>query len=717
MKIFFVLHHGNMPLGHIAMVVLLRILHMNDTQSQTESLLDIVAGIKQRTIMLPEFQRDFRWELPQTYDLFDSLIRDIFIGTVIYGKPSFEMTLREIDTRPRKGKGANAPLVTHYYSAQQITTKSQTQNLRIVLDGQQRLTSLYRAITGEGNDSVFVILHEGIDLESVSQKSLEELVDRIAGEESRTAISVKLSLAYLSETDSSIEPEDQYQWFADTVYGRDVIQTADLDFQKKAERAYRRILTKLTDLFKQQKMVAFYLLDMSLDKFCLFFERSNSRGIQLNFTDILAAKLYHGFNLRAKIEEFESQAKIKVNREIIIRAIAYIVGSSRGRSPEIDKKYILETLNADDFNTYWDEVCRLYRECLGYLTNQHYILSQDWMPFENMVIPLMMFLRQIKSFDRMNEQQRSFLEFWYWASIFANRYSSASNATIIIDCKVLIQVAHGERIDNRSYFMRLRSLVTESLDLLSYTKKTSSIYRGILNLINYAAKGLRDWSNAQILDVSMRLEDHHIYPRGYITSKPELDIDHNEAEQLVDCVVNRTLIPKIKNITIGKKAPYTYLADLATQNSQLSLSLATHLLPKDFDSEPTWNTCFKLFLEERAQALFALIDKYVIEPLPDMIHQHAVVGEATEQPSEGRKPRFNDMVQAKKVVPGDQLYTKKYPQRRATVVDGETVEYDGVRYPINVWGEKVTGWSSINIYDSVILERTGKPLRSLREEG
>ena len=76
---------------------------MNDTQSYSESLLGIVHGIESRTIMLPEFQRDFRWELEQTYDLFDSLIRDIFVGTIIYGKPAFALTLREIDKRPRRG--------------------------------------------------------------------------------------------------------------------------------------------------------------------------------------------------------------------------------------------------------------------------------------------------------------------------------------------------------------------------------------------------------------------------------------------------------------------------------------------------------------------------------------------------------------------------------------------------------------------------------------
>src|SRR4051812_21582491 len=133
---------------------------MNDTQSQTESLLDIIKGIDSRTIMLPEFQRDFRWEMPQTYDLFDSLIRDIFIGTIIYGKPAFSLALREIDIRPRKGKDSNAPLKIVLYSESEIKQRTLTQNLRIVLDGQQRITSIYRAITGR--DGVYLILKQNL---------------------------------------------------------------------------------------------------------------------------------------------------------------------------------------------------------------------------------------------------------------------------------------------------------------------------------------------------------------------------------------------------------------------------------------------------------------------------------------------------------------------------------------------------------------------------
>jgi uncharacterized protein with ParB-like and HNH nuclease domain len=167
---------------------------MNDTQSQTESLLEIVRSIDKKSMMLPEFQRDFRWELDQTYDLFDSLIHEIFIGTLIYGKPSFGMTVREIDMRPRKGKGNTTELKTYNFDTDEISIKAQTQNFRIVLDGQQRITSLYRAIVGP--DTVYVLLHDHVltlDVETIRTLSLDEIVREVTGEENSQAISVRLS--------------------------------------------------------------------------------------------------------------------------------------------------------------------------------------------------------------------------------------------------------------------------------------------------------------------------------------------------------------------------------------------------------------------------------------------------------------------------------------------------------------------------------------------
>ena len=64
----------------------------------------------------------------------------------IEDKAFFGMTLRQIDDRPRKGKGSRGPLKMRHYPKDELTAKSQTQNLRIILDGQQRITALWRSL-------------------------------------------------------------------------------------------------------------------------------------------------------------------------------------------------------------------------------------------------------------------------------------------------------------------------------------------------------------------------------------------------------------------------------------------------------------------------------------------------------------------------------------------------------------------------------------------
>lgn len=598
---------------------------MNENQSQTESLLDIIRSIQDETLLLPEFQRDFRWEMDQTYDLFDSLIREIFIGTIIYGKPGFEMTLRQIDDRPRKGQGSRAKLRMRHYGKDEIVNKSRTQNLRIILDGQQRITSIYRALTGV--DSVYLILRNDLKPEDLIEKPLEEILADVRGEESEEAVSVRLSDAYRTEAES-MDDEDLDVLFAESSYALPIPQ--DSPQWKPLAKVYRRASKKLSDLYKKQKLVTFHLLDMTLNKFCLFFERSNSRGIQLNFTDILAAKLYHRFNLRKKIEEFEGQYNLKLNRETIIRTIAYLTAIEKGKPISIDKKAILEQLEPEDFDRHWDRVTECYKLSLDYLVTQHFVLNSNWLPSENMIVPLIVFVSQVKAFDRINEEQRKFLEFWFWSCVFSNRYSTSSNEVIIADSQALSQIAQNKRIERRDYFTRLRSLVTDPEDLFSYTKRTSSIYRGVLNLIGYAIQGLRDWRSTQKIDADKDLDDHHIYPRAYIASDPILDIEAGEAGQLVDCVVNRTLIPKNLNITIGKRPPQSYLGDLKKLNPKLEESLQDHLVPPEMVADPMWNGKFRYFLDARGRAIMGLIERYVIEPAKEMEAKHLAAPEISE---------------------------------------------------------------------------------------
>ena len=137
------------------------------TNFDTESIIGIIDMIDSRNIALPEFQRDFVWDISRTYDLFDSFVKNVFVGSIIYGIPSFSLTVREIDDRPRSGIGSRRKLKNVFLSQNEIKTKVQVNNFKLVLDGQQRITSIYRAL--KGIDDVWIIMKNNDELDESIQ--------------------------------------------------------------------------------------------------------------------------------------------------------------------------------------------------------------------------------------------------------------------------------------------------------------------------------------------------------------------------------------------------------------------------------------------------------------------------------------------------------------------------------------------------------------------
>lgn len=133
---------------------------------RTQSIKNVVADIDAGFVSLPEFQRDFVWEISKTYDLFDSIVKDIFVGAIIYGIPSFEIAVRAIDCRPKAQKGKRRPrLEIKTVTKEQILQRQKLNQseFRLLLDGQQRTTALYRAI--KGIDPVWFVAKEEADIE------------------------------------------------------------------------------------------------------------------------------------------------------------------------------------------------------------------------------------------------------------------------------------------------------------------------------------------------------------------------------------------------------------------------------------------------------------------------------------------------------------------------------------------------------------------------
>lgn len=585
-----------------------------DNSQKTESIADLCKEIDNGTLVLPEFQRDFVWEEGKTYELFDSLARDIFIGSIIYGIPSFEITVRELDVRPRKGKGSRTRIKTQSFTKETIESKVQVSGFRLVLDGQQRITSMYRAL--KGIDPVWFIMKPEGKLpegKSVKDCSIEELLDEFTGSQPLNRLSIQLADVRAIMNGDETESEWRAKYFEPLKF----VDGKPAEEREEMFRSYLQLYKKLQDLLKSEKLLSYYLLNTTSEKFSLFFERSNSKGIQLNFIDILAAKLYSGFNLRKHIEAFEDEHKQSgpLNREVIVRAMAYIVSEGR----DLDRKYILDKLTAANFTDHWTRLTTSYVRCLEFLTKNHFILTPAWMPYPNMLIPLMLFHQKIGGdFSQMTETQNEFIRYWYWAAIFSEHYSGSSNERIIMDSRALGRISENKAITDRRFFASLRCKITGPEDFLSLQKNVGALYAGILNLLNYDVNGLVDWMNTNKLTPANRLEDHHVFPRGYLEDTFKED---SEEVATIDSVANRALIPKITNIKIGKKAPGTYLHLLKEKNNNLATCLHNHALPAEL-IDGTWDARYKEFLLARAGRMFALIEKHVLSREEDILKEY-----------------------------------------------------------------------------------------------
>lgn len=577
---------------------------MKDSNRQnTESIQEIVKQIDDKLLVLPDFQRDFVWDESKTYELFDSLVRDIFIGSIIYGIPSFEIAVREIDTRPRKAKGIKrTSLKTLVFKEEQIEEIVKIKSFRAVLDGQQRITSIYRAL--KKIDNIWLVLKNEDELildKDFNEMTLEEMMFCFSGKQDNLRLCVNIGDAFEMIDNTMREKPLQEKYYDKLEF---VKQLDDENIDNYFEK-FLIVVRKLQDLFKAEKMVSYFLLDMSSEKFALFFERSNSLGIRLDFIDILVAKLNSGFRLRNKIEELENKTGYNIEREVLVRCISFII--SEGKS--VDKGYILANLTCEHFNIHWDNIAKLYINVLDFLFNNSFIMTQDWIPHNNMLIPLMIFLNSLpnKSFSQMNESQVEFLRYWYWGSIFAQRYTGgATNEIIMLDSKMLVIIANKEKISNENYFREFKIVIDQVEDLYNFNKKGSAMYKGILTFVNYISGGLTDWQNNSKISFNEKVDDHHIFPKAYLQ-----EYISNDDIEYVDCVVNRTLIPKITNIKIGKKAPDKYLNELYSGNDKLKQSLEKHMIPVEI-MDGDYNEFFSVFIQDRAKKIFECIQQNII---------------------------------------------------------------------------------------------------------
>lgn len=560
------------------------------------SISSLLLQAEEQKLLLPEFQRPFVWSVEQSKDLFDSIIRGIFIGTFVMSKPQFDLTCRAIDTRPRSGKGSRAKLHDVLYKSNQF----EYSKIEVVLDGQQRITSLYRVL--KGFDKVYFIFKEpeSIPLPTIDVTDFDEIIESLSIKPSDESFSIELSEVYKCATwkDRDIE-----KIIFDPLVEK-------YDFLRNNEELKDRYFDLLLDLkrllynkIQDKTLLSVFFLNMGIEKFCMFFERSNSKGTELSFIDIITAKIYKDFKLDKEINKFRANNKgILFDNAVIESFVRYF---SFLKAKQVDRKTILTSLTGSDFEENWNETSKLYVKSCEFIESQKLIFKNENISYKTMYIPMIHFLKNLphKDFSQITRSQMDYFKFWLWGSLLNTRYGGgmigSSNDIIVEDCKMLEKIAKGENF-TKDYLKKFK-FDFDFEDLLELTSK-GAIFVGIMSILNYTEK-FKNLGNDNFVNYDNQINIHHIFPSKYLEKNFGSESFENENS---NSILNKMIIEKIPNIKFGEKKPSIYLQEL--NNPNLEICLKTHLIG-NCEQLLKGDLDYMDFVKDRAKSILNIIDE------------------------------------------------------------------------------------------------------------
>jgi hypothetical protein len=501
-------------------------------------------------ICLPNFQRDFVWTREEVADLVRSIVRRYFIGSLLL--------LRCDPTRP-----PFAPLFLRGATPEFQTPKPEL----LILDGQQRLSSLIYALTApdlslkDSSQRRWFFLNLDLLLEDPDS---DEIVFDRAKRELRGLDTREVQYEqHVLPCTELLRAQRFYAWRDGF---EDWLRANDSDTLETYRGEWRDPWTEAVTNFQTFEVPLVELPRVedsdgeAIGRVCAIFEKLNSTGVELSVYDLLTARLYRsGIKLHdlwddscrthARLREWSGGSADKNKFGVLVlRTLALL----RGLDP---KPRILIDLEPANFEADWRRAAAAIERALELITNVgpdgFGVFDPKWLPGFALV-PVLAALRTELEANKLGEEARVELRRWYWCNVFMERYSSAVESKSRKDYAEM--TAHWfEGAPGPAVLAEARDWIgAPGYRIRGSASYASAVYSGVFCLL--ALRQARDWRRGE--DIRLQeLQDHHIFPQAYLkrhglTKKADLNT-----------IANRTLISDETNAKICDKAPAAYLHD------------------------------------------------------------------------------------------------------------------------------------------------------------
>ena len=414
-----------------------------------------------------------------------------------------------------------------------LTRSSRTPRL-LILDGQQRLSSLFYAFYDIGEEKFYIDLEE-LKKDNVSDDTFyyyNKKVNPLTSDKEFEKLLLPVSAVFNEQYDF----ED---WYDDYVEYCSLKEKE----QKIKKGDYKLLKKKYITLIKQYEFPILELPENTGENIvCEIFEVLNRTGTPLNVFELLTAKLW---TKKIHLRDLWDAAKkscpkldlFGIDSVTFLRSLSLL----SNRDTRAAKSEYLYKLSPKHFDKYWEDLIKAYNELFVTFLNEFGIVKGKWIPYK-LLAPVMAALlveinQKYPPLEKAKHKEKLIL--WFWRTTFFEHISRYTESRAGRDFSDIITW-----IEKKELPWVVDSFSINE-DMIDITKSTQAFYRGVINLL--VLNGAKDFHTKNLIknqyELDNSIDDHHVFPRAMLL---KLNVDN----QKMNSVINRTLIDGLTNKSI-----------------------------------------------------------------------------------------------------------------------------------------------------------------------
>ena len=563
------------------------------------NLSDLMRWVDDNTIQLPEFQRGWTWDDFRIRSLIASITESYPMGAVMrlkYGGDSVRFKYRVLEGAEKKDK------IPEF----------------LILDGQQRLTSIYGAaysskpVVTKNDNCRETKRYYYLDINKCLDVNTERVDAVISVPESRI-IRENFDRDIVMNL-SSRELEYQNEMFPVNI----IFDSREREYWADGYKKFHGYDTAFIDkynLFRSEvieTVTGYKLPVITLDSgtpkeaVCKVFENVNTGGVTLTVFELVTASFAaDDFNLREDWEKCreiirgtDSDIMYDVDEVSFLTAVTLLASYMKTDVVTSCKKKDVLSLKLNDYRTYRDSLLEGYKMARKFLLEQCIFRQRD-MPYTSQITPLAAICAVLGETIFNKPQTNRILSQWFWCGIFGEMYGGSIDTRYVYDIEDVTAEIYGRQSLNRT----VNASFFQASRLLSLQTRNSAAYKGIMALLY--KKGCRDFVNGTIMDVAKSMnatpDIHHIFPEKYCKEK-------KYPREKWNSIINKTPLLLTSNRFIGGSAPSIYSAKIMEAASISADELKERIESNLVNYEAFIADDFERYFTDRAKRLLRLIE-------------------------------------------------------------------------------------------------------------